>query len=324
MNSNQILIYQEENGATRIQVKFDQDTIWLSQRQMADLFDKDSDTIGLHLKNIYKSGELIEDPTTEYFSVVQKEGYRNVKRRIKFYNLDAIISVGYRVNSKKGTLFRIWATNVLREHLIKGYTQNAKRLSELKQSVKLIQGAVLNQQISEEQTKDIVTVLSDFALGLDVLDGYDNQDLEIVETEEKTKYQIDYQEAKKAIEELKLKYGGSKLFGNEKDDSFKGSINSINQTFEGKELYPSIEEKAAHLLYFIVKNHSFSDGNKRIAAWIFIWYLNRNGHLYNQFGRPRIENNALAALTLMIALSKPEEKDIIIRVIINLINKKNE
>lgn len=319
-----ILIYQEDEGIFQLEVKLNKETIWLSQKQMAELFEKDTDTIGLHLKNIYKSGELTKLATTEKYSVVQKEGSREVKRMINLYNLDAIISVGYRVNSKKGTQFRIWATNTLKQHLIKGFTENKARLSELEHSIQLIKTAVDYDKINSKESKDIIEVLTDFALGLDILDGYDHQNLKIIETNDKTHYIIEYQEAKKAINQLKSKYGGSELFGNEKDDSFKSSISTINQTFDGKELYKSLDEKAANLLYFIVKNHSFTDGNKRIAAWIFIWYLNKNNYLYNENDRPRIENNAVAALTLMIALSKPEEKEIIIKVIINLINKKNK
>ena len=290
---------------------------------MAELFNRDSDTIGLHLKNIFTSGELEQEATTEKYSVVQKEGKREVKRQITFYNLDAIISVGYRVNSKKGTLFRVWATRILKEHLIKGYTINQNRLQELKQSVELIRSTVETESIDTTQSKEIVQVLTDFALGLDILDGYDNQSLQVKETTKGAPYRIHYDEAIKAIDQLREKFGGSELFGNEKDNSFKSSIASIDQTFAGQELYDSIEEKAANLLYFVVKNHSFSDGNKRIAAWLFVWYLNKNKYLYNDKGKLKVENNALASLTLMIALSKPEEKELMIKVIINSINKLN-
>ncbi len=320
----QILIYKGEDGNSEFQVKLVDSTIWLSQKQMSELFDKDSDTIGLHLKNIYKSGELEQDSTTEKYSVVRQEGKRDVKRKIKFYNLDAIISVGYRVNSIKGTQFRIWATKVLKEHIEKGYSINEKRLSSLKQSVKLIEAATNSDELSTDETKQIIRVLSDYALGLDILDGYDHQNLEISQINPNTSYRINYADAKYAIEQLRIKFGGGNLFGNEKDDSFKSSISTIDQTFDNVELYPSIEEKAANLLYFVVKNHSFTDGNKRIAAWLFVWYLNKNKHLYSVNGQRKIANNALATLTLMIALSKPEEKDLMTRVIINSINKPNE
>lgn len=321
---NKIIIFQKENFENvEVQVVLEKESIWMSQKQIGELFEKETDTIGLHLKNIFSTNELIENATTEEYSVVQIEGNRKVKRKIKFYNLDAIISVGYRVNSKRGTQFRIWATKVLKDHLVKGYTFNQKRLKELKQSIQIIKSTLDNDELSKGEAKEIVEVLSDYALGLDVLDGYDHQRLELRNLETNVLFKIDYNQAKKAIEELRLKFGGSKLFGNEKDDSFNSSINVINQTFDGQELYSSLEEKAAHLLYFVTKNHSFSDGNKRIAAWLFVWYLNENKFLYNSEGKKRIENNALVALTLMIAQSKPEERELIIKVIINLINCKN-
>ena len=320
----QILIYKREDGSSEFQVNLIDNTIWLSQKQMSELFDKDSDTIGLHLKNIYKTGELEQNSTTEKYSVVRQEGKREVKRMIQFYNLDAIISVGYRVNSKKGTQFRIWATKVLKEHIEKGYSINQRRLNTLKQTVKLIDSTTNEDELSSDETKQIVRVLTDYALGLEILDGYDHQSLEINQTNPNTSYRIKYEDAKDAIEQLRTKFGGGDLFGNEKDDSFKSSISTIDQTFDGIELYPSIEEKAAHLLYFVVKNHSFTDGNKRIAAWLFVWYLNKNKHLYSKSGQKKIANNALATLTLMIALSKPDEKDLMIKVIINSINKPNE
>jgi len=320
----QILIYRREDGSSEFQVKLIDNTIWLSQMQMAELFGKDSDTISLHLKNIYNSGELEQDSTTEDYSVVRKEGKREVKRSIKHYNLDAIISVGYRVNSVKGTQFRIWATKVLKQHLEKGYSINQSRLDSLKQSVKLIGSATYSDKLTTDETNQIIRVLTDYALGLDILDGYDHQNLEISDTNPNTTYRINYNDAIKAIDQLRTKFGGGDLFGNEKDESFKSSISTIDQTFDDIELYPSIEEKAANLLYFVVKNHSFSDGNKRIAAWLFVWYLSKNQYLYSATGQKKIANNALATLTLMIALSKPDEKELMIKVIINSINKQNE
>jgi prophage maintenance system killer protein len=320
--NNSIEIYNAK-GETQIDVKFENETVWLSLNQISELFGRDKSVISRHLKNIYADNELSKSSTVAKNATVQIEGNREINREIEIYNLDAIISVGYRVNSKQGTQFRIWATNKLKEYLLKGYTINQNRLDQLKQSIKLIQSTSSSEQIDNQQSKEIVDVLADFALGLDILDGYDNQSLEIREVSESATYKIDYTEATQAIGELRNKFGGSALFGNEKDESFKSSIASIDQTFDGNELYPSIEEKAANLLYFVVKNHSFSDGNKRIAAWLFVWYLNRNDYLYNKIGRLKIENNALAAITLMIALSKPDEKELMIRVIINSINKLN-
>jgi prophage maintenance system killer protein len=321
--NNSIEIYKSK-GETQIDVKFENETVWLNLNQIAELFGRDKSVISRHLKNIYSEEELSWDSTVAKNATVQIEGNREIKREIEIYNLDAIISVGYRVNSKQGTQFRIWATNKLKEHLIKGFTVNQNRLNHLKQSIKLIKSATSSEEIDNIQSKEIIDVLTDFALGLDILDGYDNQSLEIREITTGASYNIDYKEATDAINQLRNKFGGSALFGNEKDESFKSSIASIDQTFGGQDLYPSIEEKAANLLYFVVKNHSFSDGNKRIAAWLFVWYLNKNKYLYNQTGKLKIENNALASITLMIALSKPEEKELMIRVIINSINKLNK
>lgn len=317
-----IEIYKS-GGETQIEVRFEKETVWLNLNQISELFGRDKSVISRHLKKIYSEGELEQTATVAKNATVQMEGKRKVEREIETYNLDAILSVGYRVNSKQGTQFRIWATQRLKEHLVQGYTINKQRLSQLKQSIKLIQEAAITNDLDDKQSKEIIEVLTDFALGLDILDGYDNQSLQIKDTTVGTAYKIDYKEAKNAIHQLREKFGGSELFGNEKDASFKSSISTIDQTFDGIELYPSIEEKAANLLYFVVKNHSFSDGNKRIAAWLFVWYLNKNEHLYSSSGKLKIENNALASLTLMIALSKPEEKDLIIMVIINSINKRN-
>lgn len=319
---NSIEIYYSK-GETQIDVKFENESVWLSLTQISELFGRDKSVISRHLRNIYKEEELHESSTVAKNATVQIEGKRKVKRETVLYNLDAIISVGYRVNTKQGTQFRIWATNRLKEYLIEGLSINQNRLNQLKQSIKLIQSTTSSESIDKSQTKEIVELLSDYALGLEILDKYDNQTLEICETTGESSYKIEYKEVKKAINQLREKFGGSSLFGNEKDESFKSSIASIDQTFDGTELYSSIEEKAANLLYFVVKNHSFSDGNKRIAAWLFVWYLNKNNYLLTKNGKFKIENNALASLTLMVALSQPIEKDLMIRVIINSINKLN-
>jgi len=287
------------------------------------MFARDKSVVSRHLKNIYSSGELDLNSTVAKNATVQIEGGRQVIRELEFYNLDVIISIGYRVNSKVGTHFRQWATQRLKDYLIKGYAVNQDRLSQLQQSFQLIREAAISEDFSKSQVKEIIDVLADYAIGLDILDGYDKQNLELGKVQPNPVFQISYQEAKLAIEELRIKFGGSALFGNEKDDSFKSSISTINQTFDGKELYPSVEEKAAHLLYFVVKNHSFTDGNKRIAAWIFIWYLAKNNNLLNSKGNPKVANNALATITLMVALSKPEEKELMVLVIVNSINKDN-
>ena len=315
-------IYRSE-GETQIDVRFENETVWLNRSQIAILFGRDIKTIGKHLTTIFSEGELVRLGTVANFATVQNEGLREVERQIEFYNLDVIISLGYHVKSKEGTHFRQWATQRLKDYLIKGYAVHQERLSQLQQSFQLIREAAFSDDFSRAQVKEIIDVLADYALGLDILDGYDKQNLEMGMVQPNSIFQISYQEAKVAIEELRIKFGGSLLFGNEKDDSFKSSISTINQTFDSKELYPSIEEKAAHLLYFVVKNHSFTDGNKRIAAWLFVWYLAKNNYLLNSKGIPKVANNALAAITLMVALSKPEEKDLMILVIVNSINKAN-
>lgn len=324
------LLYQTEDGKTQIDVRFEQGTFWLSQAQMAEVFDKDSDTIGLHLRNIYESGELDESATTEESSVVRQEGKRQVRRNIRLYNLDAAISVGYRVNSKKGTQFRIWATNVLRQHLVQGYTLNQQRLeaqqekmAELKQAIALSARLIHNKELSNTESQGILAILEKYSHALTVLDDYDHQRLQVVGTRTRALPKIAYDEAMQQILLWRQQENLGGLFGNEKDDSFKSSLNTIYQTFDGKELYPSIEEKAANLLYFIVKNHSFTDGNKRIAAAIFVWFLQRHEFLYNAEGEKRIADNALVAFTLLIAESKPDEREMMVKVIINLINGKN-
>jgi prophage maintenance system killer protein len=321
-------IYKSPDNRVEIKVNLDNETVWLSQKQMAELFDKDSDTIGLHLKNIYAEEELPETTTTEVFSVVQTEGKRKVSRKIKNYNLDAIISVGYRVNSKRGTQFRQWATQRLKDYLVKGYAINEKRLQEeqqryqeLKKAVGLLEKVAKTKDLSNNEAQGLLKVLGDFTIALDILDQYDHQQLKIGKSKTKASFRISYKEAIKAIKSLKEKFGGSALFGKEKDESFKSSLSAIYQTFDGKEVYPGTEEKAAHLLYFVVKNHSFTDGNKRIAAFLFVWFLERNNLLYFG-GKKVIDDNALVALTLMVAESNPDDKAMMIKVIVNLINNK--
>lgn len=328
---NQIEIYKSPDNATQIEVTFDNETIWLSQKNIAEIFDKDSDTIGLHLKNIYKEGELEEIRTTELFSVVQKEGKRNVNRKIKYYNLDAIISVGYRVNSIKGTQFRQWATQRLKDYLVNGYALNQKRLKELKykysdlqQAIKLAANAGNIETLTSTEAKGILGVIEQYAYALETLDKYDHQRLTIDSpaTEEEIQ-KLSYEEAMEQIIIWRDFQKAGNLFGNEKDKSFKSSLETIYQTFDSLDLYPTFEEKAANLLYYVVKNHSFSDGNKRIAAGLFVYFLAMNNKLLNQEGNKRIGDNALVAITIMIAESKSDEKDIMVKLVVNLINNNN-
>jgi prophage maintenance system killer protein len=331
MTNDQIIIYPIAGSEKNIDVQLTEDTVWLSQRQMAGLFDKDVDTIGLHIRNIYKEGELEAEATTEESSVVQEEAGRSVARKIRRYNLDVIISVGYRVKSQRGTQFRIWANSVLKDYLKKGYAVNERRLQEkteqlngLKQTVALLGHVLKNkEELTTDEATGLLKVVTDYGYALDILDKYDHQQLTLEGTSDQQLFVATYEDAMQAIKDLKNKFGGSSLFGNEKDDSFKGSIATIYQSFGGVEFYPTVEEKAANLLYFVVKNHSFSDGNKRIAAYLFVWFLEKNKILYKEDGSKRIADNALVALTLMIAESKPDEKDMMVKVVVNLINPNN-
>ncbi len=297
---------------------------------MATLFNKARPTILEHIKNTYNEGELSQKSTCRKFRQVQKEGKRTVTREIEHYNLDVIISVGYRVKSKRGTQFRIWANKVLKDYLVQGYALNEKklkdqtsRIKELEKTLDIFSKVTESYQLKQDEFAGIIKVVKDYTYALDVLDKYDNQTLTISSTNKEVSFKVTYESAKKVVQRMKDKFGGSKLFGKEKDKSFKGTVGAIYQTFDKKELYPSIEEKAAHLLYFTIKNHSFIDGNKRIAAAIFLWFLEMNNYLYSKDGTKRIPDNALVALCLLIAESDPKEKEMIARVIVNLINKRN-
>ena len=330
MSKSEIKIYQADNGKTEIQVKFDNETVWLNQYQLEELFKTDRTSITKHISNIYKTKELDRNLTCAKIAHVQIEEKRSVTRRINFYNLDLIIAIGYRVNSKRGTQFRMWANTVLKEYLVEGFSineqrlvQQNKQLIELQDSVRIL-GKTLNYKVlSNDESVGLLKIISDYAYALDILDQYDYQNLEIKNTSGKETYQLTYEEAINQIMLAKKTYGNNDLFGNEKDDSFQSSVATIYQTFGGIDLYPSIEEKAANLLYFITKNHSFSDGNKRIAAFLFLYFMERNGILFDKNGNKRIADNTLVALTLMIAVSKPIEKDTMTKVIVNLINKNN-
>ena len=330
MEKSEIKIYQTKEGTTSIEVKLENDTVWLNQYQLEELFKTNRTSINRHISNIYKSQELIEDSTCAKIAQVQEEGGRKVTRSIKYYNLDLIIAVGYRVNSKSGTEFRKWANEILKDYLVKGYIVNQRRLekqieqlSELQETVRILSNAVYHRELSTDESKGLLKIISDYSYALDLLDQYDYQTLRITETSGKETYRLTYDEAIEQIELTKQTHGNSDLFGKEKDDSFRSSVSTIYQTFSKVDLYPSIEEKAANLLYLVVKNHSFSDGNKRIAAFLFLYFLEKNGILFDIDGNKRIADNALVALTLMIAVSKPDEKDTMVKVIVNLINKRN-
>ena len=327
--NNEIIIYQSEDGQTQVDVRMENDTVWLTQAQMAELFQTDRTSIVRHINNIYKVEELERESTCAKIAQVQMEGSRAVTRQVPIFNLDMIISVGYRVNAKRGVQFRKWANKILKDYLLKGYAVNDRlrrdQLRELRQLVQVVGRTLQHQDIT--QTTDgqaLFDVVVDYTYALDTLDNYDYERLAIERTTTpETPFYATYENAMAEIRRLHAKFGGSQWFGNEKDDSFKSSIGQIYQTFGGEELYPSVEEKAAMLLYLVTKNHSFSDGNKRIAATLFLWFLNNNGVLYRPDGTKRIADNTLVALTLMIAESRTEEKDVMVKVVVNLINQRN-
>ena len=318
----EIVLYSEEDGATALEVRLEQDTVWLSLNQMAALFDRDKSVISRHLRNIYKEKELAKAATAALFATVQMEGSRRISREVEFFNLDAIISVGYRVNSKRGTQFRIWATSILKQHIVRGYTENTRRLRELRQSLQLVEHVLDRHEVSSDEAKALLRVVTDYSYALDLLDGYDHQRVPAALVQKGEVRPISYEEARRLIERLREKFGAPAIFGQEKDDSLHSSLNAILQTFDGKDVYPGLEDKAAHLLYFLVKNHSFIDGNKRIAASLFLWFMEKNGLLYGAAGDKRIADATLVALALMIAESAPREKDPIIRIVMNLIAKR--
>ena len=302
MDNGEIIIYRTADGETRLEVRMENDSVWLTQVQIARLFGVDRTVIVRHVNNIYKSSELEREATCAKIAQVQHEGLRQVRRMIPYYNLDMILSVGYRVNSKNATHFRIWANKVLKEYLIKGYAVNnqakAEQLEELKKTVRLLSNVLTAKEVTKSEA-------------------------EVSATTAEEPFRATYENAMAALQVLRDKFGGSALFAREKDESFKSTMGAIYQTFGGRDLYPSVEEKAANLLYLTVKNHSFSDGNKRIAAFLFLWFLENNRILYRPDGSRLLDNNTLVALTLMIAESRTEEKDVMTKVVVNLINKNN-
>jgi prophage maintenance system killer protein len=311
-----IVLYCDPDGAVRLDVRLVRETLWLSQKQMALLFDTERSVITKHLRNIFKCQELKKNSVCAIFAQTASDGKTY---QVEHFNLDAVLSVGYRVNSIRGTQFRIWATQVLRDHLVKGYSVNAKRLQELRQSLKLVRQVLQRYDVTSDQARALLQVVTDYAFALDLLDDYDHQRVSVTRLKPEEAKGIDYDEAMAVIGELRRKFGGSDLFGREKDQSLRGSLGGVMQSFGGKDLYPSLEEKAAHLLYFLVKNHSFVDGNKRIGAALFLWFMEKNGILYRADGSRHIADNALVAITLMIAESNPNQKDILTKVVVNLI-----
>ena len=331
MKQDQIVIYKDENNAIQLEVRMDGEMIWLTRQQLATLFGRDYKTISKHINNALRE-ELADEVVVAKFANTTKHGAMEGKTQThekEYFNLEMVTSVGYRVKSKRGVQFRKWANRILKDYLVKGYVINDRirkeQIGELRQMVQVIGRTLQHQELSDTvETQDLLNVVVDYTYALDTLDDYDYERLSIDKTTKHEPFHATYENAMEAISGLREKFGGSALFGNEKDESFKSSIGQIYQTFGGEELYPSVEEKAAMLLYLVTKNHSFSDGNKRIAATLFLWFLNNNGILYREDGSKRLADNTLVALTLMIAESKTEEKDVMVKVVVNLINQRNE
>lgn len=331
-----IIIYQTPDNQTQVEVRLEKDTVWLTQQQIADVFGTQRPAITKHLKNIFTSGELNEIVVSSILEHTTPHGAIKGKvqtRQVKYYNLDAVISVGYRVNSKQATAFRVWATNILKAYLVQGYTLNEKRLTQLVQNmqqlekaVSIIQNSAKTESLQLQEAKGLLEILSNYTKSFVLLNQYDSHNLTTGKLNENITYEIHYDEAKAAIRELKKQLidhkEATELFGKEKDNGFKSSLQSIVQTFGGQYLYPSIEEQAAHLLYFVIKNHSFNDGNKRIGAFLFVWFLEKNKHRFKKSGELKINDNGLTAIALLVAQSKPEEKELMIQLIINLITDK--
>lgn len=325
-----VVIY--EDGTVALSTTVDNESVWLSQKQMGELFGKSVKTINEHVNNVFKEGELEKDSTVRKFRIVQSEGEREVQRDIDFYNLDVIISVGYRIKSKQGTQFRIWANKILKEYLINGYVLNQeklqqKKIDELDKTIQLIKQGLENQALSTTEAKGFVEIISNYAKSWALLQGYDEQSLEEVAEHKEQKFILDYDEAKEAIAKLKkvlmAKGEATELFGQEKAGELKGNLLNIYQSFGGEELLPSIEHKSANLLYYVIKGHPFNDGNKRIGAYLFVLFLHKNGILHKPNGEPKINDNALASLALLVAISAPEQKDIIIKLVMNMLYEKD-
>jgi prophage maintenance system killer protein len=318
--NDKIIIYTASDGQTAIDVKLENETVWLNVNQMTELFQKEASNIRRHIINVFKEGELEKESNVHFLHVPFSA------KPVPYYSLDVIISVGYRVKSKRGTQFRIWANRILKDYLVKGYAINnniaSRKYEELCHLVQILGRTVnLQPELTTDESHELISVVSDYTYALDTLDRYDYQQLAVEQTTQEELFHATYDNAMAAIQQLKVKFGESRWFGNEKDDSFKSSVGQIYQTFGSVDLYPSVEEKAAMLLYLVTKNHSFSDGNKRIAATLFLWFMQNNGILYDTNRRKRISDGTLVALTLMIAESRTEEKDTMVKVVVNLINK---
>ena len=311
-----VVLFEAADGRITLDVRLSRDTVWLNQKQMADLFGRERSVITKHIRNAFKEGELESEAVRANFAHTAEDGKTY---QVEHYNLDVIISVGYRVKSLRGTQFRIWATGVLRDHLVKGYSVNANRLRDLNRAVRLIADTARRGDLSGDEAKALLAVVGDYNQALGLLDDYDHQRVAKPKSAGAVTHALGYEESLRIVEQLRSRFGASDIFGVEKDNSLAGALGAIMQTFGGEHLYPGLEEKAAHLLYFVVKNHAFVDGNKRIAAALFLWFLERNRALLKDDGTLRVSNAALVALTLMIAESRPDEKEVLVRIVMHLL-----
>lgn len=311
-----IAVYQDAQGAVRVEARLERDTVWLTQAQMAELFGRERSVITKHVRNVFREGELAPESVCAKFAHTAADGKTY---QVDAFNLDVIISVGYRVKSVQGTQFRIWATRVLRDHLVRGYSVNAARLRDLRQAVRLIADTARRRDLAGDEAQALLAIVGDYNRALGLLDDYDHQRVDKPAPSGPARYALHPDEARRIVAQLRWRFGGSAVFGVEKDNGLESALNAVEQTFDGAELYPGLEEKAAHLLYFVVKSHAFVDGNKRIAAALFLWYLERNAALLTDAGTPRVSNNTLVALTLMIAESRPQEKDVLVRIVMHLL-----
>jgi death-on-curing family protein len=326
---NQVEIYKSSDNKIELEVQLENDTVWLTQKQMAFLFDRTRVAITQHIGNIFKEGELDERMVCKDFLHTTQHGAIKGKTQltaVKYFNLDVVISVGYRVKSKQGTQFRQWATQRLKDYLVKGYAMNQKRLDQLQQTVELIQKGGKIEDLNLTEAKGLLDIISNYTQSFVLLNKFDSHKLEAEKLNENITYEIKYEAAVMAIAELKKqlisKKDATELFGNQKDSSFKGILGNVVQSFGGEYLYKSIEEQAAHLMYFVIKNHPFSDGNKRIGAFMFVWFLEKNKHRFKSNGEVKINDNGLVALALLVAQSNPDDKELMVQLIINLINNK--
>ncbi|WP_060825700.1 Fic family protein [Sulfurospirillum cavolei] len=327
MENQNVVLYTDDLGHVNLEVSLENETVWLSQKQLCELFDRDKSVISRHIKNIYKEGELEENSVVAKNATTASDGKTYV---VEFYNLDMIVSLGYRVNSKRATEFRKWATNVLKQYLIKGYALNhhrinAQSLSELTATMELVRKSIETQELSSNEAKGLFDIINNYAKTWALLQGYDSDALHALQGTLYQRFILDYDEAKSAIKALKkdlmAKGDATELFGNEKAGEFQSALLNIYQTFSGVDLLPSIEEKAANLLYYVIKDHAFSDGNKRIGSFLFILFLHKNGIAYKPNGEPKINDNALVSLALLVAASEPSQKELMVKLIVNILGE---